>query len=194
MARPREFDRDEALEKAINVFWAQGFAATTTDDLRDAMGIGRQSFYNTFGDKRQVYLEALRAYQRRSTSEHLARLTTPESPIAGIRDLLVGVVSEDDARRALGCMGIGSVIEFGTGDGELVEMRDKVGLVIGSRLVERIRDGQARGELDASLDPLKTAAYLQVAMSGLQTAARAGAGASELHRIANFTVDRLKAR
>ena len=123
MARPREFDRDEALEKAINVFWAQGFAATTTDDLRDAMGIGRQSFYNTFGDKRQVYLEALRAYQRRSTSEHLARLTTPESPIAGIRDLLVGVVSEDDARRALGCMGIGSVIEFGTGDGALVEMR-----------------------------------------------------------------------
>ncbi|WP_442679335.1 TetR/AcrR family transcriptional regulator [Sphingomonas sp. ASY06-1R] len=194
MARPREFDRDEALEKAINVFWAQGFAATTTDDLRDAMGIGRQSFYNTFGDKRQVYLEALRAYQRRSTSAQLARLTSPDSPIAGLRDLLVGLVPEDDARRGLGCMGIGSVIEFGSSDAELVEMRDKVGPVLGGGLIERIRDGQARGEIDASLDPAETAAYIQVSMSGLQTAARAGAGASELQQIANFTVDRLRAR
>ncbi|WP_155737462.1 TetR/AcrR family transcriptional regulator, partial [Agrobacterium tumefaciens] len=63
MARPREFDRDAALEKALRVFWSKGFAATSTDDLREAMGIGRQSLYGAFGDKRKLYLEALDAYQ-----------------------------------------------------------------------------------------------------------------------------------
>jgi TetR/AcrR family transcriptional repressor of nem operon len=59
MARPREFDREEALERATGVFWAKGYASTSTDDLLTAMGIGRQSLYNAFQDKRALYLEAL---------------------------------------------------------------------------------------------------------------------------------------
>src|SRR6202030_156629 len=64
MARPREFDREEALECATGVFWAKGYASTSTDELLAAMGIGRQSLYNTFQDKRALYLEALERYQR----------------------------------------------------------------------------------------------------------------------------------
>ncbi len=59
MARPKEFDRDKALESALATFRKNGFGATTTDDLRLAMGIGRQSFYDTFKGKREIYLEAL---------------------------------------------------------------------------------------------------------------------------------------
>lgn len=81
MARPREFDRDAALEKALRVFWAKGFAATSTDDLRVAMGIGRQSLYGAFGDKRTLYLEALDTYQQRTNTGHVMRLSGPTSPI-----------------------------------------------------------------------------------------------------------------
>ena len=62
MARPKEFDRDEALTTALGVFRKKGFSATSTDDLRFAMGIGRLSFYDTFTGKKEVYLEALRKY------------------------------------------------------------------------------------------------------------------------------------
>ncbi|MGI9627746.1 MAG: TetR/AcrR family transcriptional regulator [Longimicrobiales bacterium] len=62
MARPREFDEDLALERAMDVFWRQGYQATSTDDLMEAMGIGRGSFYNTFGSKRKVYLRTLDMY------------------------------------------------------------------------------------------------------------------------------------
>ena len=55
------------------------------------MGIGRQSFYNTFGDKRQLYLEALETYQRNAISSHVGRLTSPTSPLGGLRDLLDGM-------------------------------------------------------------------------------------------------------
>ncbi|WP_095992206.1 TetR/AcrR family transcriptional regulator [Cystobacter fuscus] len=182
------------MEKAIDVFWSKGFAATSTDDLLNAMGIGRQSLYNAFGDKRQLYLEALRTYQRNTTSGHLARLTSPTSPLDGILDLLVGLVSEDDARRRLGCMGVGSVGEFGTTDPELVEMREKISPVLHARLVGRIREGQAKGEIDSSLEPAEAAAFIQMTMTGLQVAARGGAGAEDLHGLARFTVDRLRAK
>ena len=113
MARPREFDRDAALTAAIEMFWSKGFAATSTEDLVQAMGIGRQSFYNAFGDKRRLYLEALETYQRNATSCHIGRLTAPASPLDGLRDLLIGLIPDDDALRCRGCLGAGSVGEFG---------------------------------------------------------------------------------
>jgi hypothetical protein len=57
MSRPKEFDRAEALTAAKSVFWKKGYDATTTDDLRHAMSIGRQSLYDSFGGKRPLYLE-----------------------------------------------------------------------------------------------------------------------------------------
>jgi TetR/AcrR family transcriptional repressor of nem operon len=141
MARPREFDRELALERATRVFWAKGFASTSTDELLAAMGIGPQSFYNAFGDKRALYLEALESYQCATTAGHLHRLNKPTSPIAGISALLLGLIAADDELRAVGCMGIGAVGEFGTADPTLVELRAKFGPLVFARLVERLREG-----------------------------------------------------
>lgn len=191
MARPREFDRESALERAMDVFWQKGFSATSTDDLLGAMGIGRQSLYNAFGDKRTLYVEALRAYQARVTSVHLARLSAPRSALAGVRALLVGLVPEDDAERAKGCMGVGSVCELGAGDRELAELRRATSAVLDRGIVARVREGQASGEIDRAMDANETSAFVQMAMTGIQVAARGGAGAAELRRLALFAVDRL---
>lgn len=62
MARPREFDEAEALDRAMEVFWKQGYENTSLNDLLEAMGIQRGSFYNTFGSKKETYLRALDRY------------------------------------------------------------------------------------------------------------------------------------
>jgi len=190
MARPREFDREAALEEALRVFWAKGYAATSTDDLRKAMGIGRQSLYGAFGDKRTLYLEALDAYQRRTTSGHLKRLREG-GPVEGIQNLLMGLVAEDDQERALGCMGVGSVGEFGATDAELNARRKTSGKMLTKGISQRIREGQERGKIDSSLDPGEAAAFVLMTLTGLQLAARGGASSADLKAMARFATERL---
>ncbi len=191
MARPREFDRDAALDSALRVFWAKGFAATSTDDLLGAMGIGRQSLYGAFGDKRTLYLEALDTYQRRTVSGHLKRLSDAASPLQGIENLLTGLIAEDENERVLGCMGVGSLGEFGITDAELNERRGKSSQVLNTRIAERIRQGQASGDIDPALDPAEASAFVQMTMTGLQLAARSGAAAADLKAMARFAAQRL---
>ena len=178
----------------MKVYWAKGFAATSTDDLIHAMGIGRQSLYNAFGDKRQLYLEALDVYTRRTMAGHLERLNRPDSPLKGINDLLGGLIAKDDKLRAMGCMGVSSVGEFGTSDRKLAAIRNKAGPILSARLVERLREGQAKGEIGADIDPNEAAAFIELTMAGLQLAARGGAKVNDLRQMSRFIIDRLKAR
>ncbi|MDM0019491.1 TetR/AcrR family transcriptional regulator [Variovorax saccharolyticus] len=193
MVRPREFDRDAALERATQLFWAKGFAATSTDSLVKEMGIGRQSLYNAFGDKRQLYLQVLQSYRERSLSGHLRRLTTPASPLSGISDLLSGLAATDDDVRALGCLGVGSVGEFGTSDPELQRLNESASVWMCSRIATRIREGQKIGEIAPGFDADEAARFVLLTMTGLQLAARSGASIADIQQLAAFAVARLKA-
>jgi TetR/AcrR family transcriptional repressor of nem operon len=194
MARPREFDREEALDRATRVFWAKGYASTSTDDLLTAMGIGRQSLYNAFCDKRALYLEALEKYQRTTIAGHLQRLNGTASPLAGIEALLLGLVNEDANIRALGCMGVGAVCEFGATDPDIAALRTKASPALRNRLLKRLKEGQAAGEIDGSLDCAIAASFIQMTMQSIQLAARGGIDAAPLRAQARFVADRLKSR
>lgn len=193
MVRPREFDRDAALTSAMTLFRQKGFAATSTDDLLKAMGIGRQSMYNAFGDKWKLYLEVLQTYQQNMLGAHLTRLNGPASPLDGIRELLRGLAPADDALRGLGCLGVSAVGEFGTSEAVLRELAQKISQTLGTHIAERIREGQRSGEIDPDVDPVEGAAFVQTTMTGFQVAARAGASVGDLHKLADFVVGRLAA-
>ena len=150
MARPKEFDRDAAVERAMSVFWRKGYAATSTDDLLDAMKIGRQSMYDTFGGKRRLYLEALERYQLESVAGNIGRLRSTASPLAGIEALVVGIIASDKSVRERGCMGVGSICEFGNIDTDLVTLRARSGGAQHKALIERLR------HVDLSNGPFST--------------------------------------
>jgi AcrR family transcriptional regulator len=194
MARPKEFDREVAVERAMSVFWSKGYAATSTDDLLEAMKIGRQSMYDTFGDKRRLYVEALRRYQLESVAGHIKRLRSTASPLAGIEALVVGVISSDRTTREKGCMGVGAICEFGNADTELAQLRVKSGGMLRKVLVERLQDAQAAGEIGETVDIERAARFVETTMFGLQVAARAGESTRSLRDMAAFAIAGLRSR
>ena len=194
MARPKEFDREVAVARAMSVFWSKGYAATSTDDLLQAMKIGRQSLYDTFGDKRRLFVEALERYQLDSVAGHIKRLRSIASPLAGIEALVVGVISTDKATREKGCMGVGAICEFGNADTELAQLRVKSGGMLRKALVERLQDAQAAGEIGETVDIERAARFVETTMFGLQVAARAGESTRSLRDMAAFAIAGLRSR
>ena len=192
MGRPKEFERESALASGKKVFWRQGYNGTTTDDLRLAMGIGRQSFYDTFKSKHEVFLEVLDRYN----SDRGARLSgivqSHESALKVIKAVLTDVSEEDAETRALGCLGISSVCEFGTSDAKVSDANQRAGVYWVKTFERLLADAKAAGEIRRSVDEKATARYLQTLLGGLRVAARGGTKPKELREIARVAIEGLK--
>jgi len=193
MARPSEFDRDEAIASAIRVFARHGYEAASTSDLIEGMGIGRQSLYGAFGDKRRLFLEALRRYSDGSLAKMRQALEGAKPAAAAIEAaLLVGLGSADDLET--GCLGVGSIVEFSRGDAEVNALNDAAAALVVAAFAARVRDGIAAGAFDAALDPDAAGRMLLTLRSGLKVAARGGAGQDELRQAARLALRGLAAR
>ena len=144
--RPRSFDESEALDKATQVFRAKGYDGVTIDDLVAGMGVGRPSLYAVFGDKRAIFLRALRAYAERKGARAAEALLTPPA----LRDSLIGflrnaVESATEKGSAPGCLLV--CVAPLVNDAEVRQfLKDAV--AGGAALVERrFRDAISAGEI-----------------------------------------------
>ncbi|MEV4736958.1 MULTISPECIES: TetR/AcrR family transcriptional regulator [unclassified Microbacterium] len=191
MPRPRQFDTQTALRSAARAFWRHGYAGTSTEALLDEMKIGRQSLYNAFGDKRQLYLDALRLYSSESVSAHVARLEGPEAPVDGLRELLRGLAVDDDDDRARGCFGVAATIEFGASDEAIAAATRGPAALLHARIRERLALAVADGSLDADIDLEASAVLVEQQMIALQVAARSGASVHSMRSAADYAIDQL---
>jgi len=192
MARQKEFDRDKAVESALATFRKNGFGATTTDDLRLAMGIGRQSFYDTFKGKRGTYLEALRKYNSDRVHGYFEIFRQSGSPLKALEGMLTSISIESPKDRTLACLGVSSICEFGASDAEVSSINDATASSIKSVLGKLILEAKNKREIRSSLDPKETALYLLSVFSGMRVSARAGASPEELNAIAAIAIDGLR--
>src|SRR4051812_39438892 len=119
MPRPRGFDRDQALRRAMTVFWERGYEATSTDDLLKAMGIGRQSMYDAFGDKHRLYVEALQLYETETGAELFGRVSRASSPFAAIRDHVLAIANWTPRELSRGCFFVNATTELAPSDREV---------------------------------------------------------------------------
>jgi len=192
MARPREFDRDEVVRRAMAVFWEKGYEATSTEDLLRAMGIGRQSMYDTFGDKRRLFLEALQRYQADSGASLVEQLHTGESPLRAIEQVLCAVAAESPAERARGCLYVSSIVELAAKDPEVASLL-KSGTMLCETAFERVvREAKRKGEVDPRVDERKAGRFLLATVQGLRVMAKSGAAPEALRDVATVALGSLK--
>ena len=112
MARHKEFEREEVLDKAMDLFWRQGYEATSIQDLVNCMGINRGSLYDTFGGKHKLFLAALERYLSKF-SQRLQRLENSPAGIAAIRQFFLELLeSRVGEKGCQGCMVTNSTIEL----------------------------------------------------------------------------------
>jgi TetR/AcrR family transcriptional repressor of nem operon len=192
MARPREFERETALKEAIKVFADHGFEGTSTEALMRAMGISRQSMYDTFGDKRQLYLEALQHYNANSVSELIRNLSTGSSPIKGLEAALLAFSTKPSPDAPLGCLGVGAICEFGRSDQQVSLLTDVAGKTVLSALERLIGEAKDRGEIGPDIDVRAAAQFMLATFSGMKVTARGGATPETLRNIARMAIRSLK--
>ncbi|GGL03137.1 TetR/AcrR family transcriptional regulator [Nocardia jinanensis] len=173
MARAKNFDPDEAVGKAMEVFWRKGYARTTPQDLVDAIGIGRGSLYNAFAGKRDLFERSLRRYQAQETVRLIDLLDGPGSPRERVRAALTMVLDaacSDTERR--GCLATNTAVELGADEA--------VGLLV-RRIFDRqhdafrgaIEEGQRAGEFGDDIDAVTAANFLLTTINGMRVLARA---------------------
>src|SRR5580658_5640557 len=148
MARPKEFDQEKALHRAISIFSQKGFAATSTDDLMRAMDVGRQSMYDTFGDKRALFLKALEVYVTESVHAIRVELEKPGSALSSVQNALVTFAERDDLSSAEGCMGLNAISEFGQRDSEVTRITRNAAQLQRHALMLTLARAKNQGELN----------------------------------------------
>jgi TetR/AcrR family transcriptional repressor of nem operon len=173
MSRPKEFNRTEVLERAMELFWRQGFQGTSVQDLVDHMGIGRASLYGAFGSKDGLRDESIACYVERVGSHALEALRQPASPrsvLAGFLDELLLHAERGDPRC---CLMTRTVLSSGPKD-EMIRRRVAALLdQIEAALVDLLERGCGAGEFRADLCRRGTARHLLNTMQGMGVSAAA---------------------
>lgn len=191
MARPREFDRNEVLEKAMQVFWTKGFERTSVRDLVAAMGINRGSLYDTFGDKEALYLTALERYCS-SEARPMPTGCDGESALSVIRRYFEMVANARPRARKRGCFISNTITEFSS-QGSAITQTARAGVErIEAALAKLVIQAQAEGDIRRSHDPYKLARFLTSSLNGLRLMAKTDIVPAELDDIVEVTLSALR--
>jgi AcrR family transcriptional regulator len=187
IGRPREFDIDRALERAMELFWRQGYEGTSVADLTRELGLTRPSLYAAFESKEALFLRALDLYEARAGYRQAA-LTAPTAG-AYARALLEGAADlHGDDRNPPGCLGVQSALACAPQSDairkELIRRR-KIGESI---IRDRLKRAKTEGDLPPDADPANLARYLSIVIYGITIQAAGGATRKELRSAAELAL------
>jgi TetR/AcrR family transcriptional repressor of nem operon len=180
MTRPKEFDPDQALDKAMEVFWRKGYEATSIEDLVTRMGINRGSLYETYGDKQQLFLAAMDRYCNGMAAERLKLLEQPGPALDTIKNFVRDMVRMALATRRKGCLIANTAMELASHEKAI---GDRVICALGDveeAFFKALQRAKANGELRKDQNPRALARYLTTMLQGVIVMYKAGTSTEAL--------------
>ncbi len=193
MARPLEFVKEVALEKAMEVFWEKGFEAASLLDLIEAMGLSKSSFYQAFKSKHDLYTAALNHYVELMSANLSRSLEAAPSGLAFIENTFMEIAENAQLRESQrGCFLMNTATEF-------AQKNEEIAILTGSGLkkfesvfARAVKKAQADGEISLSKNAETLADYLVCNMSGIKSMVKAGIKPAVLKPIVNTIIVSLK--
>jgi len=167
MARTKEFDPDAALNAALELFWRQGYEATSVQDLVEHLGVNRASLYATYGSKHDLYLRALDRYCEMRATETMTALNRPGPALDAVRDFVRGYVTEarEDQR---GCLVTNTATELLPQDAKAARRVDIAFGDLEAAVAGTLARAQQEGALAADKDPRALARFLLTFIQGVR--------------------------
>jgi len=189
VARPKGFDPDTAVHRAMTLFWRNGYNPTSPRQLADHLGIGAGSLYNAFGSKYDLFLATLTRYHDHEASKLTDALAAETGPVRDrIRAAVQPFLTADELA---GCFAVNTAVELGG--------TDEQAAILVRRMFDRLRDtlrglieeGQRAGEIRPGQDPAALADVLLNTINGLRVLIKTGRDPADLRRILDTTLDLL---
>ncbi|GGN00019.1 TetR/AcrR family transcriptional regulator [Streptomyces fuscichromogenes] len=174
MARPREFDTDQAIDRAMALFWARGYSATSLQDLTAALGIGSGSLYAAFGSKENLYARALERYCSHNAGALVEALDSATDVRSALRTALQALAEADLDDPERGCFLVNAATER-SADSTTVDRVSGTLRLVESTIAGALERARARGELSADKDPAALARFLTTFIQGMRVMGQARA-------------------
>jgi TetR/AcrR family transcriptional repressor of nem operon len=188
MARTKEFNPEKTLDAAVEVFWQTGYERTSLDDLMEGMGIARQSLYDTFGDKRALYLKALERYRNNRQAALRAIFAGDRSVKKAFARLFEDLINESRKQHQRGCLLLNANVELGGHDAEVARFLLEDRKVVEEIFERALRRARKRGEIRAGKDPEALARFFAATLDGMRAAARLEHDRKALRKIAGIAL------
>ncbi len=191
MARSKEFNEEEALDKAMEIFWKQGYEKTSIQDLVDQMGIHRRSLYDTFGDKHSLFVQTLERYESLVAAQIRKQITEEMTTVESIRKIFELAVYSDNTNPK-GCLMVNTAVELSLLDNEVSQRIKSAFKQTENLIADLLIRGQARGEVARSFDISELARYIHNALIGVRVLVKMTADPKEFDSTIDMTLSILK--
>jgi TetR/AcrR family transcriptional regulator, transcriptional repressor for nem operon len=189
----KQFDPDVALSQAMKVFWARGYEAASLSELLDQMGIGKKSLYDTFGNKRSLFLKALDYYAQTEIKSIRNQLLAPGSPLANLENVLQNLQQTHSMPGSKGCMVGTNIADFDTSDAEIAAVLRGHLRALEDAYCTVVTRAQKAGEIRSTADPRDLARMLLVQTQGMALLGRVLDSETLLRSTVQATIALLKA-
>jgi TetR/AcrR family transcriptional regulator, transcriptional repressor for nem operon len=190
MARPRKFDEEQVVRASRDLFWSQGYAGTSLDDLGEATGLGRGSLYNAFGDKHTIFLRSLDDYCTETSDGLRAQLRDSEMAaydrlIAHVEAITAATAADTERR---GCLMAKSAAELSATEPEVTKRIKRTLDTWLRELTATISEAQRDGDLDPAADPRGVASLLLAVLRGIEALRKGGASVATINAAARQAI------
>ncbi len=193
IGRPREFDRDQALEAAMRQFWSKGYEATSLQNLLEVMDVSKSSFYETFGSKHELLEQCLTRYANTLVASLRQELRQAKTGLSFIEKVLKGLIDEASTKGdKCGCLIVNTTNELAQRDKIIAKLVANGTKNLQRVFEEAVRRGQKEGSIPPNKNPEILSNYLVNSMVGLKTMVKGGADSKTIKDIIQVTMTALK--